>query len=246
MKTWEASDIDDMSANMFARAANDRSVSDDKEQTLCLANFVQEWALTQEVKEHTHAGNTLDLLFTNKSDSIDEIEILENATITDHSLIIATLTRESLKDTEETKHNFCTTEVPKFNLRGASTEAWAAARKDLSDSKFDENRNSEELCDDLIKTLETIVIKNFEKFSPPSRSSNKTKNFIHRDARRLMRKKLNACRSLKTTTDLTKQDQLRSKIRQIEDDLRKQEHKKRQNDENKARHDLSKIPCRLL
>ena len=70
----------------------------------------------------------------------------------------------------------------------------------------------------------------------------KTKNFIHRDARRLMRQKLNACRTLKKTTDPGKQETLRSKIKQIEEDLRKQTHKKRMNDENKARKDLDRSP----
>ena len=57
-----------------------------------------------------------------------------------------------------------------------------------------------------------------------------------------MKKKLNACRALKKSTDPATQEALRNKIQTIEDDLRKQSHKKRLHDENKAKNDLSKSP----
>ena len=127
-------------------------------------------------------------------------------------------------------------------MKGASAETWEAAKKDLKETNFDENLDAEELCNKLIDTLEKIVVKNFKQFAPPSREGNKSKNFIPRDARCLLRKKLNASRTLKKTTDPDTIVNLKDKISVIEEDLRKLIHRKRAYDENKARKDLKREP----
>ena len=142
MKTWEPSDIEEMSSYPIASDVSDVFIGDEKEQVLCLIKLITDWSLTQEIKEPTHGVNTLDLMFTNKSESIEEIEILENVTLSDHSFIIARILRESLEETEETKTNFCTTNVPKFDLKGASPEAWARARIDLREMYFEGRSNT--------------------------------------------------------------------------------------------------------
>ena len=242
MGSWDVATVDEVLANSATRAANDSTIGNDKEQVLYLIKFIQDWNLSQEIEESTHSGNILDLLFTNNTESIEEVEVLENMKVTDHAFIIAKLNRESLKDTEEAKNNFCTTSIPRYNLKGASVEVWTAAREEFKSIKFNEDLNTDELCSEIIKALETVVTNNFSMFAPPNREGKKSKNFIPREARCLMKQKLNACRALKKTTNPTSQELLRSKISRIEDDLRKLIHKKRLNDENQAKNDLSKNP----
>ena len=241
MKNWDPTLMEDVISTATSRAATENVIGNDKEQISMLIKFAHLWSLTQEVQDNTHGDNILDLLFTNNSDSIEEVEVLENISVTDHAFIIARLNRESPKEVEEVRVNFCSTQIPKYNIKGGSPEAWEASRKQLADTVFEDDLHPEELCDKLISTLENIVVTNFEKFAPP-KPGGKTKNFIHREARCLMRRKLNACRALKKSTDPAAQEKLRKKIKSIEDDLRVQTHKKRLHDENKAKHDLSKAP----
>ena len=166
----------------------------------------------------------------------------KNILISDHSTIVAALNRDSIKDKEETKINFCSTKVPKYNLKGATAEAWHSAKEDLKKVSFNENLDPEDLCNELITTLENIVVKNFTVHAPPSREGKSSGSYIPREARCLLRRKLNASRALKKTAEPEAQSKLKDKIKVIEDDLRKAVHKKRQNEENKAKGDLINNP----
>ena len=242
MGDWSPDVIENMTSNPSARNDSDNTIGEDKEQILLLLSFIQDWSLCQEVKEKTHGNNILDLIFTNNTESIDEVEILENFKISDHSMIVAKLHRDSIKDTEETLKNFCTTQIPKYNLRRASVQSWEAARDQFQKIDFSDDHSPEELTKDLIEALEKVVVENFEVHAPPSRDNNKSRSYIPREARCLLKRKLNAGRSLKKTSDPDTKEALEKKISDIEESLRKLIHTKRIKDENKARKDLANAP----
>ena len=79
MKSWEIETIEDMTSNSNAREINNKSISEDKEQIMELVSFTQDWSLQQEVKEPTHLGNILDLVFTNNPDMIEEVEVIKTS-----------------------------------------------------------------------------------------------------------------------------------------------------------------------
>ena len=240
MKTWDTDDIENSSS------ITSPSIGEEKEQILKLVSLIQDWSLTQEVKESTHSGNVLDLLFTNNSDTIEEVEIIENFKVSDHALIIAKLARDSIKEIEAKKLNFCTTSIPQYNLKGASVECWRKAREDFTEIVFEDDSDPETLTVKLIESLESVVAANFDVFAPPSRANKKSNNFIPREARCLLKRKLNAGRSLQKTTNPVTKDALKKKIEDIEDSLRKLVHKKKQHDENKARENLKYSPESFL
>ena len=180
MKNWDPILMEEVIANTASRADSDNVIGNDKDQIMTLIKFAHHWSLSQEVQEKTHADNILDLLFTNNSDSIEEVEVLENISVTDHAFIISTLNRESSKEAEEVKANFCSTQIPKYNLRGGSIEAWSSARKQLTEVVFDDDLNTEELCAEIISTLEKIVIKTLKSSPPLKQEAIQTISYIVR------------------------------------------------------------------
>ena len=132
---------------------------------------------------------------------IDEVEVIKNSKISDHDVIIAKLGRESFKDKEVKKINFCSTAVPEYNLKKASPEDWNAARIEFKNKQFDEDLSVEDLSNKIIETLEEVIVNNFKVSAPPEKRNGKSRNFIPREVRCILRRKLNAGRALKKTTD---------------------------------------------
>ena len=247
MKSWTCQDMEHMSANSNARISNDNPVGDDKTQILKLVEFVQKFSLNQEVTEGNRQENILDQIFSSDSELIEEVEIIENSTISHHKFIVAGLDRLAIITKEEQLKNFCTTQIPRYNLKNGTVENWNRAQTDFSEEKkVNENYAVKDLTNEIIKTLDDIVKNNFIVHSPPDRSNKKSGNYIPHDVRCLMKIKINASQTLRNTSDVSKIDLLRTKIQEIEDELRQLVHKKRANDEMKARHNLSKNPINLF
>ena len=246
MGSWSTSTIEAMTSNPTTRIENVTTVGTDKTQILSLISLINDWSLTQEVIDVTHGQNILDLVFTNATESIEETEVIENMVISDHAIVIARLDRDAFVDAKVTKVNFCSTSIPLYKLQGAPPEHWAAATKEFAEIEFDEEKNPEELCNDLTNALEIVVKNNFLKHAPPSNSHKKSNSYIPREARTLLKKKLNASRALKKATDTKVQESLKNKIRETEEDLRKLIHRKRSHDEKKACSDLSRNPGDLF
>ena len=77
IRSWDHVSAEDTSHSATSGSNNLTTVGANKEQVLRLAKFASDWSLTQEIKENTHAGNILDLLFTNNTNSIESVEITE-------------------------------------------------------------------------------------------------------------------------------------------------------------------------
>ena len=180
--------------------------------------------------------------FSNNTDSIEEVEVIDNFKISDHGMIIAKLSRDTIKDSEVKKLNFCTSAIPLFNLQKADADTWKAAREDFLAVEFKDDLSPEDLTEEIVKALEKVVSNNFKKSAPPSRGNKKSNNFIPREARCLLKRKLNAGRSLQKSTNPATRETLKNKIIDLEEALRKLIHKKKSYDENKARENQVKSP----
>ena len=242
MRSWGQRDIELMTANPMARLANDEALGGDKAQILEMIEFVNNFSLTQEVRENTREGNILDVIFTNDPVLIESSEIITNVQISDHNFVIATTNRDTIKNKETKKTNFCSTDIPLYNLKKGSTEDWNKAREDLEDFKYDENLSVDELTTMIQKNLETIVKNRFNLHAPPSKPEGMSKNHIPREVRCILRRKLNTARSLNNTNDESKRVTLKNKIEVLEDQLRKMSHEKRRHIENKATKNLRNNP----
>ena len=242
MKTWSIDDIEEYSNNPLARQVNGSSVGRDKEQALCIIDLISKLGLTQEVNEITHGKNVLDLIFTTDPEMMEEIEIIENVKVSDHKFVIAYMEKSSSCQKEEQKTNFCSTIVPKYNLRKAPPDIWEKTREQFDKCHIDEEDNVQNQVDILIDALEDAVKTNFPLHAPPDRTGMSSKSFIPREAKRLMKIKIRASRAIKKTSDVDKVSALEKKIETAEEDLRKLVHVKRTKEELRARSDLKKRP----
>ena len=242
MRAWKQSDMEKVSSNPAARLASESSISEDRGQIIRMIEFVEKLALSQEVMENTREENILDLLFSSDPELVESSEVLKNVSISDHNFVIATLNREYTQETESRKINFCSTEIPLYNLSKGSTEDWNNARIEFEARKYREDITVEDFTIEIIKNLEISVKNNFKKHSPPTNTEGSSKNFIPREVRCILRRKLNASRSLSKTQDIEKQKSLKTKIEALEEQLRLMMHKKRKHIEYKASKDLKKNP----
>ena len=190
----------------------------------------------------TRLENILDLIFINNIDLVENIEVIENVKVTDHKLVIANLSSEAVNLKVEVRTNFCSSSIPKYNLNKANPDQWKNAREDLKNTVLDTEASPTTMINDLVKALETIVTNCFTKPSPPSRIGSTTKSLIPKNARTLMRRKLNLSRSISKEKDTDKIIKIKLKIEAIEEDLRKSVHKMRAKKELLARANLTKDP----
>ena len=244
MKTWSPEDISRVNNNFRARTENDIPIGSEREQITKLIDMANKRAFSQEVEVTTRGENTLDLIFCNNTEFIDSIESIENTTMSDHKFLIAHMTKDAEAHEEQTLKNFCHTKIPEFNLKTASPEEWKQARNVFL--KKSEDFNLEASANDIInettKALEDTVIQCFSSSKVPDRSKLKSNSLIPREARTLMRKKINASKTLQKSEDPDKINNLKDKIAKIEDDLRKLVHRKRSIAEKKARNNLKTDP----
>ena len=141
--------------------------------------------------------------------------------------------------------NFCTTTIPLYNLQKATSDQWKAARDILAEVNIDENLSTTDMTNNLINILESLVTKCFTKPSPRKSSGTGSNSLIPHNARTMMRRKLNLSRSLAKVTEQTKINDMKDKIKDIEDNLRKSVHSMRAKKERKARENLIRHPNHL-
>ena len=240
MRGWGLRDMEDMSANPLARIANDVTLGEDKAQILRMIEFVDRFSLTQEVQANTRGENILDVIFTNDPNYIEDIEIISNLKISDHNFIVATTNRDTIKTKENKKVNFCSTNIPLYNLKAGDSENWNRARQEFKEYKYEDNLSVEDLAISIKMNLESTVKNNFKIHAPPTKPEGKSKNFIPREVRCILRRKLNASRSIRTTEDEVKRTTLKNKIESLEEQLRIMEHSRRKKIENIATKDIKK------
>ena len=250
MKTWTLEDIHKAASNVTARSVTNAQVGTEREQVSRLIEVIKDKGLIQEVEVPTRGNNTLDLIFCNNDDYIDSIETVENIAMSDHKFIIAHLNKEAEALTEDSKMNFCSTKIPEFNLKIANSEEWKNARDKFtalaSDINTDSETSANDIVKDVIKALELTVTTCFKKSKLPDRSSSKSNSLIPKAARTLLKKKLNASKSLQKAVDPEKVKALNDKIFEIEEELRKLVHKRRSNTEYQARAHLKENPIPLF
>ena len=119
-----------------------------------------------EHKGGEHPGPT----FSSDPELVESSEVIKNVSISDHNFVIATLNRESIQDTEARKANFCSTDIPLYNLCKGSTEDWNKARADFESRKYREDITVEDLMKEIIKNLEISVKNNFKIHLSPSQT----------------------------------------------------------------------------
>ena len=242
MGSWSNSDMDISATRAATRALNKGEIGNASDQIKNLIDIVQKHALNQVVKVPTRIENILDLIFVNNVDMIDHVETIENIKVSDHKMIVAHLNVEAANTTQDERKNFCTTSIPRFNLFKATPNQWQKARTELRESKFNLEASPSDITNELIDTIDKIVVKTFDKPSPPKNKGPGSKNIIPKNARTLMRRKLNLSRSIEKETEDIKIDIIKKKIEVIEEDLRKSVHKMRARQENTARADLNTAP----
>ena len=248
MKTWNDEDISKITANYNAREANNTDAGSEREQISKLLDLIREKALSQEVDTPTRGTNTLDLIFSNNNEYIDFIEIIENVDMSDHNFLVAHINKEAEVLNEVSRTNFCSTSIPEFNLQKATTEEWRKARETFSNKAelIDTEASSNDIIEEVIKALELTVVESFIKNTAPDRSNFNSRSLIPRAARTLMKQKVNISRSIQKSEDPVKIKKLKDKISKIEDDLRKLSHKRRSNEEKKARENLKTDPSSMF
>ena len=248
MKSWTIEDILKASTNSIARTENNVKVGAEKEQVARLTEVIRDNALTQEVKIPTRENNILDLIFCNNSEYIEYIDTIENVVMSDHRFIVAHLTKEDEAHAEDSKKNFCSTKIPEYNLKEATPEEWQKAREMFStlSSSFNLEASANDIVKEVTDALENTVTNCFEKSKVHDRSNKKSRSLIPRPARTLMKRKLNCSKTLAKTIDPEKVKELKAKILEIEEELRKLVHKRRSDTENKARSNLKGVPNPLF
>ena len=236
MNSWSLDNISRASANFNARSENNAQVGADREQVSKLIDVIKAKALTQEVEIPTRGKNILDLIFCNNIEYIDNIETIKNIAVSDHKFIVAHLVKIAEDHIEDSKKNFCSTTIPEYNLRTATPDQWKRAREKFANlaSSIQTETSANDIIKDVTKALEDTVSDCFEKSKPPDRSNLKSNSFIPKAARTLLRRKLNASRTLQKSTEEVKVKALKDKIFEIKEELRKLIHKKRSDTEKKA------------
>ena len=244
LKSWSQEDCIKASANLKARIENNAKIGIEREQVAKMIEVMEKNAFSQEIKTPTREGNILDLVFCNNDDYIENIETIENVAMSDHKFIIAHLTKENEVHREASKKNFCSTVVPEYNLKVATTEEWQRARETFKNKseEFNLDASANEIVNEVIKTLEYTVTECFDKTKVPDRTESRSKSLIPRQARTLMKRKLNTSKTLQKTNDPEKIQALKDKIFEIEEELRRLVHKRRSDTEKKARNNLRNDP----
>ena len=245
MGSWTTVDMDSSSSKAATRATNKGDIGNASDQIKTLIDTVDKNALNQVVKVPTRLDNILDLIFVNNIEIVDHIEVIENVKVTDHKMLIAHMNIEAVIVGQDVRKNFCSTSIPRYNLHKAAPSQWQKARQDLAEANINYEASTSAMTDELIDVLDKIVIKHFDKPSPPSKQGPGSKNIIPKNARTLMKRKLNISRSITKETDPLKSEILMNKIKDIEEELRKSVHKLRIKQEQAARADLNAAPDRL-
>ena len=209
LKSWSEEDIENYSSNPIARDHHGIAVGSDKDQALDMIELIKKLGLTQEVRDITHGKNILDLIFTSDPDQIEEVEIISNAKVSDHNFVVAFSESNASKRKEDLKKNFCSTVIPKYNIKRADIDSWKKAREQMEEYETNENESVQVQMDNLINKIENIVKDNFKLNTPPNRSGQKSKSYIPKEAKRLMKLKMRASRSLKNTIDEKKKKDLK-------------------------------------
>ena len=244
LHSWSGEDIEDVTANSSARSDNNNAVGSERLQALKMIELMSDFSLNQEVTEGTRGSNILDVLFSNDDDLIEDIEVIENMQMSDHKFFIANLSKVFNLDNDVSKkrNNYCFTDIPDYDLYKPAPEVWAKAKEQFSLIEFNNEDDIETLTNKVINSLETVVKDNFPPRAPPDRKNLRSKSLIPREVRTLMKRKINANRSLAKATEETKINDLKDKILNIEDELRLLVHKRRAQAEMKARHNLKSDP----
>ena len=74
---------------------------------------------------------------------IRDIEVIVNSKFSDHNLLIAGVNMCDVNKEDSVKKNFCSTDIPEYNLEKASDEDWDKALEWLQNKDLSEVDESE-------------------------------------------------------------------------------------------------------
>ena len=137
-------------------------IREEKFQAQTLLNMCDKWNLSQSVRVPTREDSILDLIFVNSLDLVRDIKIVINSKLSDHNLIISTVSISDDKVEDTVKKNYCDTKIPEHNIEEASEETWEEALDWLSDKDLDDMTEKE-----LVKLLNKLVVENFPNRNKP-------------------------------------------------------------------------------
>merc|ERR1712074_28013 len=90
---------------------------------LLLLEFIDNFSMTQRVKENTRMDNILDLVFAN-SESVRSCKVEKNITTSDHDTILVKFITCKTSQTEKEEMNCYTTDIQKYELEKLDEEGW--------------------------------------------------------------------------------------------------------------------------
>ena len=137
MCDWNGTITDSLCESIEARKLNGKSVNSDKEQALDLYNLTCESFMTQCVNIPTRKQNILDLCFSNDTNLISNVDIIENVIMSDHSTIILETDIEALYGNSNHKEhiNIYYTNIPEYETMDASVTEISNMRNYLHELK---------------------------------------------------------------------------------------------------------------
>ena len=188
--------------------------------------------LEQLVVKPTRVNNTLDLIFTNDEDFINEISITKSG-ISDHNLITASLNKEYKQgeDTTNLIQEESCSKLEKYAFWSKKCD-WNSVTEQLSHVEWESQITEDS---DINSDLQYLYDQCFESCSGniPEKKTQK-KNYIPDDRRILMRKRRLHMKKLQTLTSKRKLTETNKKIVDIEQKLIKSHTDERERRENDA------------
>ena len=182
----------------------------------------------------------MDLIFVNNAEYISNIDMCVNSKFSDHNLIFSTVNMDEVKDDNDTKKNFCQTNIPLYNLD--SEEGWATAIEWFNDKNL-ENVN----IDELVLMVEKMVSENFQLRSYKKVNKEgkefKSNNNIPRDIRILFRQKRKLSKKLYKVKTQNRCVRALQELRSVEERIRDADFKRKLKKENEAISKMKENPA---
>jgi hypothetical protein len=245
MNYWEPHDIN----NLRDRALT-RTLSIDNKQALLLLELVDQHMMQQLITEPTRGDAILDLLFSNNQELLSKITIIENIIISDHKTIVAGINIIVGQTTAKPATNFSASTLPEYNFDLATESEWKVIRHNLTQfnwTKFRQSTNSDDLLDNLLEALvsstSSVLTKRSEFKLLTSRGKPfSSKNWIPREVRTLLRRKLQASKKLREASTPARCSKLRDILLKTEAELRDSHRLKKLTEEQSAWREMKSNP----
>ena len=212
--------------------------TDEQEMVSGLYGLTLDHFLTQEYDCPTHrAGNTIDLMFTNNSDLVHNIESFPSS-VSDHLLVNTTTTHnttppsanEGTEATPDDEHK----SFRSLNFFNESVD-WQALTEELQSTNwFGELHDPS--TSDMLKDFTSVCLNTATKWVPARISSDKKQPHqrVHKQRRSLMRRRTSLKKQYIATKSECKRASIDEKLTQIEKALQKSHCEERQHTESRA------------